>query len=109
MIIWEDGQKFCAALNNRILLTGATHFWVSIVLESMGQTSFSDTLSRFPFLGRLYMRFNPEWLKKLIEGSARHEKYTLDLIHKLVKKERRKYKPNWTQEESSRKQTEKTL
>lgn len=84
MIIWEDGQKFCAALNNRILLTGATHFWVSIVLESMGQASFSDTLSRFPFLGRLYMRFNPEWLKKLIEGSARHEKYTLDLIHKLV-------------------------
>lgn len=84
MIIWEDGQKSCAALNNRILLTGATHFWVSIVLESIGQASFSDTLSRFPFLGRLYMRFNPEWLRKLIEGSARHEKYTLDLIHKLV-------------------------
>lgn len=50
----------------------------------MGQSSFSDTLSRFPLLGLLYMGLNPKWMNKLLEGSARHEKYTLDVIQKLV-------------------------
>lgn len=70
-------------MNNPICLTG-THFWVFIVLESMGQSSFADTLGRFPLLGLLYISFNPGWLKKLTEGSARHEKYTIDLVQKLV-------------------------
>lgn len=61
---------------------GNEHFWVSTVLESMGQASLSDTLSRFPLMARLYMRLNPKWLEKLVEGSARHEKYTMNLIQK---------------------------
>lgn len=84
MLIWHDDKIDDTALSNPTRMTGTTHFWVFTVLESMGQASFSDTLSRFPFLGRLYMRFNPRWLKKLIEGSARHEQYTLNLIQKLV-------------------------
>ena len=30
------------------------------------------------------MRLNPNWLKALADGSARHERYTLDLIEKCV-------------------------
>ncbi|KAL8692053.1 MAG: hypothetical protein Q9218_002839 [Villophora microphyllina] len=70
----------------RPLLTsiGMEHSWVSTVLESMGQASLGDTLTRFPLLGRIWMRMNPNWLKALAEGSARHESYTLDLIEKRV-------------------------
>ena len=64
--------------------TGKEHFWVSTVLESMGQASLGDTLTRFPLLARMWMRLNPKWLKTLAAGSARHEAYTLDLIQKSV-------------------------
>lgn len=50
----------------------------------MGQASLSDTLSRFPLFGKIYMRLNPGWLNKLIEGSTKHEQYTMDLIEKFV-------------------------
>ena len=65
-----------------IMLVGTEHFWVSTVLESMGQGSLGDTLVRFPLLGRIWVYFNPGWLKKMAQGSAKHESYTLDLIRK---------------------------
>jgi cytochrome P450 len=64
--------------------SGTEHFWISTVLESMGQASLGDTLARFPLLARIWMRLNPNWLKALADGSARHEGYTLDLIEKRV-------------------------
>lgn len=60
--------------------SGKLHFWISIVLQSMGQASLSDTLNRFPLLGKLYMSLFPGWLKRLTDGSAKHESYTLKLI-----------------------------
>lgn len=60
------------------------HFWISVVLESMGQSGLSDFLGRFPMLGRLYLKINPSWLEKLTAGSIKHEKYTMDLINKFV-------------------------
>ncbi|KAL1607604.1 hypothetical protein SLS60_002538 [Paraconiothyrium brasiliense] len=62
--------------------SGKVHEWIAIVLASMGQASFSDTLMRFPLLGKLYMRLRPGWLKNLTEGSKIHETYTLDLVRK---------------------------
>ncbi|KAM7203149.1 Cytochrome P450 [Naviculisporaceae sp. PSN 640] len=64
--------------------SGKTHSWIAVVLESMGQASLSDTISRFPMLGKLYMRLNPGWLNKLLEGSAKHEQYTMDLIERRL-------------------------
>ncbi|KAI9878961.1 MAG: hypothetical protein M1830_010015 [Pleopsidium flavum] len=60
--------------------SGKLHFWISVVLSSMGQASVSDTLTRFPRLGKLYMKLNPSWLGGLMEGSAKHESYTLELV-----------------------------
>jgi len=60
--------------------SGEVHEWIAIVLASMGQSAFSDTLARFPLLGKIYMHVRPGWLKNLTEGSETHERYTLDLI-----------------------------
>jgi hypothetical protein len=62
--------------------TGEVHFWISVVLESMGQAGLSDFLRRFPLLGRVFMKLYPSWLAKLVAGSAKHEAYTIDLINK---------------------------
>ncbi|KAF2677430.1 benzoate 4-monooxygenase cytochrome P450 [Lentithecium fluviatile CBS 122367] len=64
--------------------SGKVHEWIAIVLASMGQASFSDTLARFPLLGKIYMRIRPGWLKSLTEGSKTHETYTLDLVSKRI-------------------------
>lgn len=61
---------------------GKVHEWIAIVLDSMGQASFSDTLMRFPLLGKVYMRVRPGWLKNMTEASKTHETYTLDLVQK---------------------------
>ena len=60
--------------------SGKMHFWIAVVTASMGQASVSDTLKRFPFLGKLYTKLNPRWLEGLIEGSKKHESYTIDLV-----------------------------
>ncbi|KAL8900470.1 MAG: hypothetical protein Q9207_005685 [Kuettlingeria erythrocarpa] len=64
--------------------TGVTHFWIDVVLESMGQASFADCLQRFPLLGRLFIRLNPQWMAKMIAGSQKHEGYTMDLINRIA-------------------------
>ena len=71
-------------MTSSIYWTGKPHFWIDVILESMGQASFSDCLQRFPFLGRLYMRLNPQWLDGLVAGSQKHERYTMDLINRFV-------------------------
>lgn len=53
------------------------------MLESMGQASLSDTIQRFPWMGRLYMRLNPEWARRLIAGSIKHESNTMDLVKRF--------------------------
>ncbi|KAH7349070.1 putative cytochrome P450, partial [Pyrenochaeta sp. MPI-SDFR-AT-0127] len=60
--------------------SGKTHTWIQVVLESMGQASLSDTLGRFPWLARLYMKWNPGWLDKLMSGAEKHQSYTLTLL-----------------------------
>ncbi len=62
--------------------SGRMHFWIDVVLASMGQASLSDTLSRFPILGSLYMKLKPGWLRGLMEGSAKHEAYTINLVNR---------------------------
>ena len=55
------------------LSVGITHSWVSTVLDSMGQARLSDTIYRFPLLGRTYMKLDPQWLKHLADKSIKHE------------------------------------
>ena len=59
---------------------GKMHFWVNIVLDSMGQASLSDTLARFKFLGRVYTYINPKWMKGLMASSVKHQSYTIELV-----------------------------
>lgn len=62
--------------------SGKMHFWIAVVLASMGQACVSDALKRFPFLGRIYTKLNPGWLSGLVAGSAKHESYTIKLVKK---------------------------
>ena len=62
--------------------SGKMHFWVAVILSSMGQSSLSDTLTRFPLLAKVYMRLNPGWLKGLVEGSLKHENHTIEMVNK---------------------------
>jgi hypothetical protein len=49
----------------------------------MGQASLSDTIQRFPWLGKLYTRLYPRWAARLASGSAKHESYTMELVQRL--------------------------
>ncbi len=62
--------------------SGEMHFWIAVVADSMGQASVSDTMKRFPLLGRLFTWLNPGWLECLMAGSAKHEAYTLELVNR---------------------------
>ncbi|EKG16266.1 hypothetical protein MPH_06520 [Macrophomina phaseolina MS6] len=64
--------------------SGKTHSWIHAVLESMSQASLSDTLGRFPWLGRVYMKLNPAWLEKLTAGAKEHRDYTMSLLRRRL-------------------------
>lgn len=61
---------------------GKTHFWVSIVIGSLGQGVLADCLNRFSFVRRVFLALFPGLLKKLSEDTAKHEAYTTDLVNK---------------------------
>jgi len=62
--------------------SGEMHLWVSVVLSSLRQISWSDTLIRFPLLGTVFMKANPGWSKRLLEGARKHESYAMQMIKK---------------------------
>lgn len=61
------------------LLSGQTHSWINDVLGSMSQASISDTLTRFPILGKVWLLFNQTWAAQLMEAATRHQQYTIKL------------------------------
>ncbi|CBF83049.1 protein CYP567E1 [Aspergillus nidulans FGSC A4] len=66
------------------LETGSLHFWIAVVLESMGQAGLSDFLKRFPIIGRVFLKLNPRWLNKLMDGAIKHQTYTIDLVKRRI-------------------------
>ena len=60
--------------------SGKMHFWVAVVLSSLGQISWNDTLTRFPLLGKAFMILNPGWSKRLLEGAREHYSYAIQMI-----------------------------
>ncbi|OIW22639.1 benzoate 4-monooxygenase cytochrome P450 [Coniochaeta ligniaria NRRL 30616] len=67
--------------------TGQTHFWISDVWGSMSQASVSDTLTRFPVLGKAWLYMNPSWISKLMEAATRHQQYTIDLTTRRLQED----------------------
>ncbi|PYI24535.1 putative cytochrome P450 [Aspergillus violaceofuscus CBS 115571] len=66
------------------LQTGKLHSWIAVVLESMGQAALSDFLKRFPILGRIFLRLNPGWYRKLMDGAVKHQTFTIDLVKRRI-------------------------
>ncbi|KAK1638012.1 benzoate 4-monooxygenase cytochrome P450 [Colletotrichum phormii] len=64
--------------------SGEQHAWVVAVVESMAQASLSDTLQRFPILGRVYLAMYPNWLKKLLVGAEKHQEFVISLVKKRM-------------------------
>ncbi|OLN97156.1 Isotrichodermin C-15 hydroxylase 7 [Colletotrichum chlorophyti] len=67
--------------------TGQTHFWINDVLGSMSQASVSDTLTRFPVLGKAWLVCNPGWISKLMVAATRHQKYTIELTTRRLQED----------------------
>ncbi|KAF3002231.1 hypothetical protein E8E14_004500 [Neopestalotiopsis sp. 37M] len=67
--------------------SGKTHSWIEDVLGSMAQSSISDTLTRFPILGTLWLFFNPGWLAGLIQAATRHQSYTIEVTNKRLQED----------------------
>ncbi|KAL8954791.1 MAG: hypothetical protein Q9183_006931, partial [Haloplaca sp. 2 TL-2023] len=61
--------------------TGKTHFWISIVISSLGQGALADVFNRFPFLRTLFMAVTPA---SKFEDTKKHEAYTVDLVTKRI-------------------------
>ncbi|EAA63243.1 hypothetical protein AN3275.2 [Aspergillus nidulans FGSC A4] len=57
---------------------------LAVVLESMGQAGLSDFLKRFPIIGRVFLKLNPRWLNKLMDGAIKHQTYTIDLVKRRI-------------------------
>ncbi|KAL4922538.1 cytochrome P450 [Aspergillus aurantiobrunneus] len=66
------------------LETGTLHFWIAVVLESMGQAGLSDFLKRFPVLGRVFLKLNPRWMNRLMDGAVKHQSYTIGLVKRRI-------------------------
>lgn len=62
--------------------SGTEHFWVSIVVKSLGMGALADCFKRFPYLAAIFMKLFPSLLNKLIADTRRHEAYTMELINK---------------------------
>ncbi|KAL9583824.1 MAG: hypothetical protein Q9203_004916 [Teloschistes exilis] len=61
--------------------TGKTHFWISIVISTLGQGALADVFTRFPVM-RNFMK----WLipSEAYELTRKHEGYTIDLVTKRI-------------------------
>lgn len=62
--------------------SGTEHFWVSIVVKSLGMGALADCFKRFPYLAAIFMKLFPSLVNKLIADTRRHEAYTMELINK---------------------------
>ncbi|KAL8661263.1 MAG: hypothetical protein Q9202_005747 [Teloschistes flavicans] len=64
--------------------TGKTHFWISIVISTLGQGALADVFTRFPI-----MRYFMKWLipSEAYELTKKHEGYTIDLVTKRINRQ----------------------
>jgi cytochrome P450 len=62
--------------------SGTEHFWVSIVVKSLGMGALADCFKRFPYLAAIFIKLFPSLLNKLIADTRRHEAYTMELINR---------------------------
>ncbi|KAJ5134551.1 hypothetical protein N7448_000430 [Penicillium atrosanguineum] len=62
--------------------SGTHHFWVLIVVRSLGLGALADCFKRSPWAAKCFLTLFPGLLKKLTQDTRRHEAYTLDLVKK---------------------------
>ncbi|KAL8708610.1 MAG: hypothetical protein Q9220_006546 [cf. Caloplaca sp. 1 TL-2023] len=61
--------------------TGKTHFWISIVISSLGQGALADVFNRFPIMRTLFKLITPA---SAYDDTRKHEAYTIDLVTKRI-------------------------
>lgn len=61
------------------VLSGKTHFWISIVVSSLGQGALADVFHRFPIVQSLFKLITPS---SAYDDTKKHESYTIDLVTK---------------------------
>ncbi|KAL8729762.1 MAG: hypothetical protein Q9181_004890 [Wetmoreana brouardii] len=64
--------------------SGKTHFWISIVISSLGQGALADVFNRFPFMRSLFKLITPS---SVYEDTRKHESYTIDLVTKRINRQ----------------------
>lgn len=68
----------CWLIRTRVQ-SGKTHFWISIVISSLGQGALADVFHRFPIVQSLFKLITPS---SAYEDTRKHEQYTIDLVTK---------------------------
>ncbi|KAI4179453.1 MAG: hypothetical protein LQ346_007192 [Caloplaca aetnensis] len=61
--------------------SGKTHFWISIVISSLGQGALADVFHRFPIVQSLFKLITPS---SAYDDTKKHEAYTIDLVTKRI-------------------------
>ncbi|KAF2728928.1 cytochrome P450 [Polyplosphaeria fusca] len=66
------------------LKNGGQHPSLKFVVEAMKQLSLIDTMTRFPYLGKVFALFFARKLLKLLRGSAMHEEFALSIVRERI-------------------------
>lgn len=72
------GECFWA---NAVVL-GKEHFWISIVINSLGKGALADCFKRFPWAAEAVQYFFSGFIQKLIADTKKHESYTIEHVQR---------------------------
>lgn len=61
---------------------GKEHFWVSIVISSLGKGALADCFKRFPWFSTAVQTLFSGFIKKLLEDTRKHEAYSMELVQR---------------------------
>lgn len=63
---------------------GEVHPWISRIITAIGLSALADAFKRFPAFAATFKWLFPKAIEKMVEDTAKHENYTIDLIDKYA-------------------------
>ena len=68
--------------DEKLVFVGKEHFWVSIVVSSLGKGALADCFKRFPWFSTAVQTLFSGFIKKLLEDTRKHEAYSMGLVQR---------------------------
>ena len=70
--------------DDELVYVGKEHFWVSIVVSSLGKGALADCFKRFPWFSTAVQTLFSGFIKKLLEDTRKHEAYSMGLVQRCA-------------------------